>query len=811
MRWFKLIFFGAIAIGAFYFLNFRQNVQGQQIPPLGPFLDPFAGFWQNGTTLDKLPTSLNLPNLNRPVTVVWDQRRVPHIFAETTHDLYFAQGYITARDRLWQMEFLTHFAAGRLAEIVGEQALELDRFRRRIGLAYAAEQAMAAHTADAEMNQIVDAYAAGVNAYIDGLERKALPLEYKVLDYRPERWTALKGFLLLKYMSWNLTGRSEERTLTRSQQAFGDSLIARLYPKFAPFLEPVIPRGHRWDFTPQKAIMPERIMPSTAAIPPELYDEPAAWLGSNNWAVAGGKTRNGYPIVANDPHLGLNVPAIWYEIQLSGPEVNVYGVSLPGTPAVLIGFNEQIAWGVTNAASDVLDWYQVQFQDNTLDAYLYDGEWRPTSKRVERIGVRGKETVIDTVIYTHHGPVVHMPPGEATSQVPPGTAMRWAAHDPSKELLTFLQLNAAKNYDDYVAALANYTCPAQNFIFGSVDGDIALWHNGKFPLRWDGQGRYIADGRDSRHDWQGWVPHEHNPHIKNPPRGYISSANQHPADSGYPYYLGWNYASFARGLRINERLDEMEAITPEDMLRLQLDNVNVYARTALPALIRRLEAQSLTDGEQRVLQELKSWNYENRAMWAAPLIYERWWDTLYQLIWEDDIARSDGNLHFPRTDVTLDLILNEPANPFFDIATTEKKETLDDLVFQSFRKAKESLENELGPISEKWAWGKARGTDIRHLAQIPGLGCLNLFTSGNHSIVNATNKYAGPSWRMVVELGPQVRGWGIYPGGQSGNPGSIYYDNMVQPWVAGEWEPLLFLRSANDALPQQIAGIAVLQ
>jgi penicillin amidase len=801
MRWLKLLISAVIAVGLFYLCNFGQNIGRVHLPPMGKFFSPFSGFWQNGTQSDEIVDKLDVPGLKDEVTVIWDDRRVPHIFARNAHDLYIAQGYITARDRLWQMEFQTHFAAGRLSEMMGERALSVDLFRRRIGMVYAAENSLSMIENDEQAKETILAYTAGVNAYIRELDDLTKPLEYKILDYAPEEWTPLKCALLLKYMSWDLTGRNSERAMTRTREALGDELMKKLYPNYPPFQDPIVPAGTKWDFTPKTIEKPASpFTPGTAAAWLD-YPQPGQWNGSNNWAVSGAKTANGHAILSNDPHLLLRLPSIWYEMQLSMPGLNVYGVTLPGSPAVIIGFNNSIAWGVTNAGSDVLDWYEIKFKDNSHKEYWHDGQWKQTVARIEEIKVRGSETVLDTVYYTHHGPVVDLQNSVSeNSSTVPGAAMRWVAHDPSNELRAFLQLNRAGNYEEYVEALSYYDSPAQNFAYADISGNIAIWHNGKFPLRWAGQGKYVSDGTNPGYDWQSWLPHAHNPHVRNPGRGFVSSANQNPADESYPYYLGWNYANFTRGARINERLAALEAITPQDMLDLQNDCLSLRARTILPTLISHLKEQNLTEEESKILNVLKTWNYESKAMQAAPLIFENWWSNLFRLIWQDEMSRENGRLKWPRSDVTFDLILNQPENTFFDITTTaDQKETLSDLVFRAFRQTKEELEKTFGSMGKSWAWGKARGTDINHLARIPGLGRVDLLTNGDRGIVNATGKNHGPSWRMVVELDPAgVQAWAIYPGGQSGNPGSYYYDNMVDDWVAGRAYKLAFLQSADE-------------
>ncbi|MDZ7309318.1 MAG: penicillin acylase family protein, partial [candidate division KSB1 bacterium] len=461
MRWRKPVLGMLLLLAVFSLLNFRQ----QGIPPLGKFLNPFAGFWQNHTGLDELPARLLLPGLQDTVHILWDDRRVPHIFAGNDHDLYFAQGYLTARDRLWQMEFQTHIAAGRLAEIVGASALEHDRFRRRVGMVYAAEHAVAAMRADSATWQAAEAYARGVNAWISNLPLRHLPLEYKILDYRPEPWTVMKSALLLKLMAWRLTSRNEEVVKSRTIALLGDSLTRVLHPDYPPFMEPIVPAGTSWSFVPVAVPTPAHkfnyVPPADASLSPAMPGQ-----GSNNWAVAGSRTASGYPILCNDPHLTLNLPAIWYEVQLVSPSVNVYGVSLPGAPAVIIGFNQHAAWGVTNAESDVMDWYHIVFQDSTRQDYLHDGAWRPTTWRVEEIRIRGGAVVRYSMPFTHHGPVVYRDSEKPfAGNLPRGAALRWVAHDSSNELATFLQLNRSRNYSDFLAALEHYACPAQNFVF----------------------------------------------------------------------------------------------------------------------------------------------------------------------------------------------------------------------------------------------------------------------------------------------------------------------------------------------------------
>ena len=793
MRYAKAIILVVFSILVFYLLNFRHGT----IPPLGKFLNPFAGFWLNNTAGDIIPRMIRVRNLKDSVVVVWDDRRVPHIFAQNEYDLYFTQGFVTARDRLWQMEFQVDAIAGRIAEIVGEDALEYDRFYRRCGLIYAAENALKEMLARPEIRLALEAYTDGVNAYIRNTDFRNLPVEYKILDYRPKPWTFLKVALYVKYMAWNLTAYEiSELNMTRARAALGEAQTEKLYPSVPPYTDPVIPRGTVWRFGPV-SIPAKPVSPFVPRLDTFVLSSKAVGgAGSNNWAVAATMTAAGHPILCNDMHLPLYLPHIWYEIQLATPDMNVYGVSFPGAPLIIIGFNENIAWGATNAMSDVIDWYEIEFKDETKLTYLHDSVWLPTRKRIEEIKVRGKGTVIDTVVYTHHGPVVyHRDEMPFDAHIPRGSAMRWIGHDPSNELLAFLMMDLARGYDEYVDAISYFDCPAQNFVFASVEGDVAIWHTGKLPVRWSGQGRYINDGRNSDYDWQRYIPREHLPTVSNPRRHFVSSANQYPVDNRYPYYLGGNYRTFDHGARINEVLGGMNSIRIEDMVALQNDVLDVSARKVLPFLLANLDKKKLMLQERRSYEELEAWNYEARTDLIAPTIFAYWWRELLHMIWADDMKTRFGELAMPRNDLTIALILDEPDSEYFDVKGTPDRERLKDLIVKSFHSASSKLYEDLGSYGSNWQWGRARPIDIGHLGQIPGFGRMTLSRGGSENTVNYKDTSLGSSWRMVVSLADDVKGWGIYPGGQSGNPGSKYYDNFIDDWLLGKIYELLYLKS----------------
>jgi penicillin G amidase len=799
MKWIRPILLGLLSGVLFFLLNFKHD---GDIPPPGKVFNPFAGFWQNNRSIDELPTTLDLPGLQDTVRIVWDDRRVPHIFAANTHDLFFAQGYCIARDRLWQMDFQSRAAAGRLSEVIGPRTLELDRFHRRIGLNLSAEFVMQKSLLDPFMRVVMEAFRDGANSWIRNLNEREFPVEFKILDYRPEEWTVLKSALIFSNFSLTLAFSNSDAALTRVRDILGDSVTSILYPDILPFVDPIIPRGTRWDFVPHAVPSPaNRNTPvrnhTSNVLEPPVPQELS--VGSNNWALSGSRTASGRPILCSDPHLGITLPSIWYEIQMASPGMNVYGVTSPGSPGVLIGFNKRIAFGETNAGSDVLDWYEITFRDSTLNEYLYDGAWRPTQKRVEVIPVRGAPSVMDTIVYTHHGPVVARPGEKSSDQrVPSGYAMRWTALDSTNGIDAFLKIDMAGTYGEFVDALAGFDCPAQNFIYADADNNIAIWHNGKLPLRWKDQGKYLCDGSSSADEWQGWVPRAHLPHVLNPPRGFVSSANQPPADSTYPYYLGWNYSGFERSTRINERLYTTEKATTKDMMALQTDVFNPRAEKALPLLLSSIDQKSLDPDEQKAFHVLSTWNYNHDTSAISPQLFEYWWREIHLGIWQDDIRQEGAPLLQPRADVLLRILLSDPQNPFVDNHGTRAVETLSDVVQQSFSEAVRKMTKDYGPLGQNWSWGATRGTTIRHLARMPGFGRPRASLPGNYNSVNAVTGEGGPSWRMVVELDSLPKGWGVYPGGQSGSPGSAYYDNFVDTWMRGEYYELVLLRGPDE-------------
>lgn len=803
MQYFRLFIAAIITLGLTWALNNKVG----PLPPLGKLLNPFTGVWQNAESDKQLQDAdYDLKGLKEEVKVYFDDRLVPHVFAKNDEDLYYMQGYLTAKYRLWQMEIQTASAAGRVSEIVGEKALESDRLNRRIGMAWGAEKAEEFIRKDEKSTKLVQAYCDGVNAYISSLSPKDYPVEYKLLNYTPEEWTPLKVALLLKNMANMLSVFEYDIENHNFVTQYGMDAFRQLYPDFVEDEDPIIPAGTNWGFG-----APNSELASEESIDEEIQasilktgtvssaiQKPDEITGSNNWAVSGSKTKTGKPILCNDPHLRLSLPSIWYEMHLVSPSMNVYGATLPGSPAVIIGFNDSIAWGVTNGGRDVRDWYQMKFKDATRNEYEYNGEWVKSEQRVEIYKLPGGKEVKDTVIYTRYGPVVFDENfGEAASRK--NLAMSWTAHKPSNEFKTFYGFNTGKNYDDYINALSTYQCPAQNFVFASRSGDVAIKEQGLFPIRDKAseQGKFLSDGSTGKDDWTTYIPMEHNPTVLNPARGFVSSANQHPTDTTYPYYYpGVGVYETYRNRVINKLLGENNGIDADFMKQMLSNNYNLNAAEALPVMLALLDKSKLDKEEQQIIDVLGKWNFYNNPQEVAPVYYEIWWDELCKQLW-DEMSDEKVPMKQPSFYTTVKFLANDSASAFYDNKTTEPRETRADIITRSFQYVK--TQNKTYRADDKSAkdWGAFKDTKIEHLARLDAFSSQHVYNGGNRGIINATNSTHGPSWRMIVDFG-EMKQYVVYPGGQSGNPGSRFYNNMVNTWAKGEFYTANYIHNGEE-------------
>ncbi len=755
---------------------FVLNRPWGKIPALGSLLDPMNGCWRSAEPTDKnFSAELTLPGVTAPVTVWFDKDLKAHIRASNDRDLYYAQGYVHAYFRLWQMDLQTRAAWGRISEIMGDKALEYDRTQRRKGMVYGAEQSLSAIEAEPHTKQMLDAYTAGINTYINSLEYKDLPLEYKLMDFKPELWENIKTALLLKYMADDLTGYTEDLQLTLLKEALSPEIFEQLYPERDTTSTPVIPVGTEHATPLFEASVPSgNIWGKLTSGDFAKEDEKNEGKGSNNWAVSGARTKSGAPILANDPHLGLNLPSLWFEVQLQAPGINTYGASLPGAPGVVIGFTDSISWGLTNNYRDVKDFYTVEFIKGNRTTYLFAGRKANFTSRIEHIDIKGGTSYDDTVLYTVQGPVMYDEQFHGKEKIMKPLAMAWMAHRPSNELYSIYMLNRANNYEQFVHAIMGFHCPAQNFIYADKAGNIAIWGQGQFINKWKDQGKYVMNGSENSTRWGAEIPTAQNPHALNPQQGYLSSANQVTTDATYPYWYNGHFSQF-RAWRINQQLSTMNAASVQDMFRLQQDTYSILASKTLPLML-----PYVTGKNDKYIGELRKWNYELSAESIAASAYQVWWSFFYSNIWEH-ISGSIAMPLNPSAERTMQLMLSN--SPLL--------KDMPAVVAKSYQQAIDSLSRAERKYGDKWY--QVKNTTINHLAKLPAFSYAGLNVGGWGNAVNAVKQNHGPSWRMVVQMTVETDAYGVYPGGQSGNPGSKYYATFIDKWAKGEYQKLLFL------------------
>lgn len=819
MKIIKFLLSLSALVGLVYFLNkpivLKEPLPGDPtktktttVPALGPFFSPFTGFWQNAESIgDFVPQKIEVPEMKGKVKILFDERLVPHIFADNLQDAAFAQGYVTAMLRLFQMDLTTRAAGGRLAEVIGPDALENDKLKRRQGMALGAARAVASWKQNEEVMGLIDAYTAGINKYIAGLHPKDYPIEFKLLGYRPEPWSAYKTALVKKYMDQTLCFGEDDLEASNALNILGASMFKSLFPEYNPKQSPVIPTGTTWNFQPLKSQKAPAPTEAIGLIHNKVYEKERGIVGSNNWAVAGSKTRSGKPILANDPHLKLTLPSIWFEVQVHTPEANFYGVSVPGIPGALIGFNEHYAWGETNVGQDVLDWYKITWTDAQKTSYQFDGGVKAAKIVIDSFLVKGQDGLAyDTVKWTEWGPIVYEEANNGWHDL----AMHWIGHETPNpaELLTFAGLNTGNDYSSYRKSLAHYDYPAQNFVFAANNGDIAMTCNGLYPIKNKEQGRFVQDGSNSKNGWSGFVPKDQVPAVKNPIRGFVASANQHSTDPSYPYYYNSTHFDHFRGRYLNQRLTEMDSITAADMMKLQNDNFSLHAAEGLPALLKQVDTSEMNTLQKGILTKLRQWDFRFDKDKIEPVVFVTWWDNFYEMSMDEVTAWKDSiPILLPEKWRVIELLTYSPGDIVFDDKKTAERETAQQMATASFLAATKELSDKL--LNPKFNWSMFKEFSLMHIARIPAFSKTNLDVGGYGQALNAISGSNGPSWRMVVELGDEIKAHGVFPGGQSGNPGSPYYATGLDKWLAGEYNELFFMKNAEDKRKPTLYSIEI--
>ncbi|HEV8409664.1 MAG TPA: penicillin acylase family protein [Gemmatimonadaceae bacterium] len=806
----------AVVLAAALYVGF---VPIRSAPALGAFLDPVHGVWAVATRADLPETqSAKIPGLHAAVDVRYDDRGVPHVFATNLDDAYRAIGWIHARDRLFEMEIQTRAVAGTLTELVGKRALALDREARAMGLAWGAERTFRMTDSNSTSGRGVRAYAQGVNAYIDNMTPADLPLEYRLLSAKPMRWKPQYSAYLLSRMGLTLAYSDGELRRAKVEALIGKAATDALFPANSPIQEPIQPNGQRaarFDFV--KLPPPAPADSGKLAVANDLERAAARFasatggdaefaLGSNSWAVSPRRTAAGHALLEGDPHLTLSMPSVWYEEHIVVPDtLDAYGVGFVGAPFIAIGFNRDVAWTETNTAADVADYYIETVDDDAHPAkYKLDGEWKPLEVRIESVHDRGGAALsTDTIYHTHRGPMLR-----AGKQ---WVSRRWTVLEPNDVNAVFARAAMAHSSAELFKAFDSYEAPAQNVLTADRGGHIAIRSTGHYPVRPKSapRGDVLIDGGSSANDWQGWWPLADYPQAVDPAQGYLASNNQQPKDPKVdPRYFGWDWPDPWRAMRINVLLRSDTAMTPDKMRQFQTDPVSERTKIFVSAF--QVAVQAAPAPRDTMLAHaaklLVDWNQKFTIDNQVAVLYVAALDELTRRTWDELNIPGATSADRPRGAATpsatvLTELLSEPNSPWWDDRSTKDVvEDRDMILRASLLAAYQRTIKQYGQPGEAWRWGYARYANINHLLRIPALSRLNIPMQSGPGTLSPSggDGTAGSSWRMVVELGPEVRAWGTYPGGQSGNPASKRYDDRLPKWESGQLDTLRFPHRAAD-------------
>ena len=742
--------------------------------------------------------AVRLAGMKDEVTVYRDEFAVPHIFAKNDEDLYRATGYVMAQDRLWQMDLIRRATAGRLSEIFGEKLIDTDLFMRLLRIPEKSRRALA--QTPAPMVRAVEAFADGVNQYAAALGRR-LPLEFALLGYSFEPWRPEHTMNLIGYMAWmgaDTTG--EDRFLDSAAKKLGaDSPRFReLLPHpelYKTFIHP--------DFKPD----PGRV----AAAP--IIDGARSRLralglsvsaASNNWAVSGGRSVTGKPLLANDMHLDYGLPGIWYQIhQAVEGGLDVTGVTIPGSPFIVAGRNARVAWGYTFVESDALDLYRETIDAGHPGQYRFNGAWLPLEIRREMIRLKGGGEAVRTVRSTPHGPIIS---SEADFARGEALALHWVGLDDSNESRATYEMNRSGNWAEFTAALRNFAAVAVNTIYADVDGNIGLYTCGSIPIRRKGNGLAVLPGDTDEYDWTGIVPFAALPHTFNPPDGAVFSANNKPAGEDYPYSIG-HYFTRERVDRIRELLAEKPKFAADDFIRMQADLKSRRAETLGRTFTGLLErAPDLSPGERRALDLLKSWNAEFRADSPAATIFESLYLELIRGAAEDELGPEliGGFLNTVARPALAYWVEHPDSEWWDDIRTADKRETFPDILRRSFAAAVGKLETSSGSDPAGWAWGRFHTLTLAHpLSQVRILdrlfhlnrgpaalgGSFDTLPQQHYAMDGDFKILMGPSQRHIFDTADWDRSLTVIPTGESGIPASAHYGDQTGLFLEGHYHP----------------------
>ena len=791
---------------------FGLQLRGGGFPSVSTLFDPVDGLYRTARTA--VPpadsTTLQLPGLDQPVTVVRDERHVPHIYAESDRDATIALGYVAAQDRLFQMDFIPRVASGRLSEAFGAQSVRADRFLRKTGMEWGAQKNLdRIRAADGIEMDALQWYGEGVNAFLDRQDPADLPLEFRLLGYTPDRYSPIQGLRLIQYMNYDLTYSSDDPVYTKLRRTLCDA-YETLYPEHpAGLFAPIVPPEQQLMAsatsnaserslyaTAQSALQNRR--EGKAAVRSLLGPQDVPGKGSNNWAVHENRSATGAPLLAGDMHLSITLPSIWYEAHLVTPTMNAYGLTIPGAPVLIQAFNQNIGWTVTNTGADQIDHFALTL-DSARTRYRYEGEWRDLRRVVDTIRVKNSAPVLDTTYFSHHGPVRFSGEGRSGTAI----AERWTAHEPSSTLRALWKMNRADSMAAVTEALRDWDTPMQNVLYTGQGGDIAIRSTGHLPVRRAGHGRGLLPGSTDTYEWTGRVPFDSLPAARNPDQEFLASANQKPTGPGYPYYLGHDWNDGYRSLRINALLREKASHSVADFKRYQGD-VRVHQHQILMPFFSDLEGLSARADTLRVM--LQQWNGEAAIDRPEPLVFDEVVSVLRGQMWDESVFATAPD---PEDAILVELLRTDPDARWFDVQATDATEDASALLKRVLEATADTMAAQYGWTPSEWRWGDHHEAQFRHLSgsemlrplwrgpyDFPGFASTVLQAPGNPVTHSA-------SQRVIVDFSTTVpTGYGVVPGGQSGRPlDPNFYDTQIPAYLNFE-----YFRLRTPASPSGLDG-----
>ncbi|HEX4585534.1 MAG TPA: penicillin acylase family protein [Burkholderiaceae bacterium] len=772
-------------------------------------------FWYRQASLPEHEGTLAVGALSRPVKIVRDDAGLPTISAQTESDALFALGYVHAQDRLWQIEFNRRIGQGRIAEIVGPAGVDTDRFLRTLGV-YRQAQAMA-HDLDPESRTLAEAYCAGINAYLDGHD--GLPqAEFVLLRApHPEHWVPADVLAWTLMMSWDLSAdamRSELERLRLSERLSKAEIDDFLpgWDESAPATADYVDLYHRLGLPGHELADQAHQLAQQL---PDFGFGVAQAEGSNSWVVGGSRTVSGRPLLANDPHLALSTPSVWYFARVKAPGLDVFGATLPGVPFVVLGRNAHVAWGFTTTYADTQDLYLERIDPDHPDQYQTPGGYAPFETRVESIRVRGADPVLLTVRSTRHGPVITGALASADAALKAGPrssyvlALRWASLEPGAGALhAFRAMNRAADTQQFDRALRGVTLVVQNVVFAGDDGHIGFRVIGRVPVRRpdnDLHGLVPSPGWDARYDWQGWIDPDDLPRSLDPPQAVIVTANQKITPPGYPRYITMEWRAPYRADRIEQLLQSVPRHDVASFEQIQADVTSLAAREMMRALA---GTEPATPVGRAALQRLRAWDGAMRADAPEPLLYQAWMRRLKHLIFDDKLGALAQDLvePVPLTTAMLRVLTGRAHARSWcdDAAVPERHVDCAVLAARALDEAAGELAREPRDL-ERLQWGRSHAAVFEHrpfssVAPLRRWFEQRVRDAGDDDTINRAvlrlrgehpfEARAAPSMRAIYDLSGSSAGvWMVAPG-QSGNPFSPQFGDLLEAWSKVRYRPI---------------------